>query len=72
MVRFFRSPYFLDQNDPYKSLKTSLKAKIDADAWESLNSDTSDPFAKPSTGRIAFKVINHLGNEDMKVYRLAS
>ncbi|MCP9942441.1 site-specific DNA-methyltransferase [Cyanobium sp. ATX 6E8] len=68
---FVRQAYFLGQNDPYKSLKTSLKAEIDADAWESLNSDTSIPFAKPSTGRIAVKVINHLGDEVMKVYRVA-
>ena len=67
---FVRQAYFLGQNDPYKSLKTSLKAEIDADAWESLNSDTSVPFAKPSTGRIAVKVINHLGDEVMKVYRI--
>ena len=67
---FVRQAYFLGQNDPYKSLKTSLRAEIDADAWESLNSDTSAPFAKPSTGRIAVKVINHLGDEVMKVYRL--
>ena len=67
---FVRQAYFLGQNDPYKSLKTSLKAEIDADAWESLNSDTSVPFAKPSTGRIAVKVINHLGDEVMKVYRV--
>ena len=58
---FVRQAYFLGQNDPYKSLKTSLKAEIDQEAWESLNSDTSVPFAKPSTGRIAVKVINHLG-----------
>lgn len=68
---FVRQAYFLGQNDPYKSLKTSLKAEIDADAWESLNSDNSVPFAKPSTGRIAVKVINHLGDEVMKVYRVA-
>jgi adenine-specific DNA-methyltransferase len=67
---FVRQAYFLGQNDPYKSLKTSLKAEIDADAWESLNSDTSVAFAKPSTGRIAVKVINHLGDEVMKVYRI--
>ena len=66
---FVRQAYFLGQNDPYKSLKTSLKAEIDQEAWESLNSDTSVPFAKPSTGRIAVKVINHLGDEVMKVYR---
>jgi adenine-specific DNA-methyltransferase len=68
---FVRQAYFLGQNDPYKSLKTSLKAEIDSDAWESLNSDISVPFAKPSTGRIAVKVINHLGDEVMKVYRVA-
>jgi adenine-specific DNA-methyltransferase len=68
---FVRQAYFLGQNDPYKSLKTSLKAEIDTDAWESLNSDTSVHFAKPSTGRIAVKVINHLGDEVMKVYRVA-
>jgi adenine-specific DNA-methyltransferase len=69
---FVRQAYFLGQNDPYKSLKTSLKAEIDADAWESLNSDTSAPFTKPSTGRIAVKVINHLGDEVMKVYRVTN
>lgn len=67
---FVRQAYFLGQNDPYKSLKTSLKAEIDQEAWESLNRDISVPFAKPSTGRIAVKVINHLGDEVMKVYRL--
>jgi adenine-specific DNA-methyltransferase len=67
---FVRQAYFLGQNDPYKSLKTSLKAEIDPEAWESLNSDDSVPFAKPSTGRIAVKVINYLGDEVMKVYRI--
>lgn len=67
---FVRQAYFLGQNDPYKSLKTSLKAEIDQEAWESLNSDVSVPFAKPSTGRIAVKVINHLGDEVMKVYKI--
>jgi len=67
---FVRQAYFLGQNDPYKSLKTSLKAEIDLEAWESLNSDISVPFAKPSKGRIAVKVINHLGDEVMKVYRV--
>ena len=67
---FVRQAYFLGQNNPYKSLKTSLRAEIDADAWESLKSDISVPFAKPSTGRIAVKVINHLGDEVMKVYRI--
>ena len=54
--------------DTYKALKTTLKAKIDREAWESLHSDTSRPFDKPTSGRIAVKVINHLGDEVMKVF----
>ncbi len=67
---FVRHAYFLGANDPYKSLKTTLKAEIDAEAWASLNSDTSRPFDKPTSGRIAVKVINHLGDEVMKVFRI--
>jgi len=67
---FVRQAYFLGASDPYKSLKTTLKAEIDAEAWETLHSDTSRPFPKPEGGRIAVKVINHLGDEVMKVYRV--
>jgi adenine-specific DNA-methyltransferase len=67
---FVRHAYFLGQNDPYKALKTTLKAEIDEEAWSSLNSDTSRPFDKPKSGRIAVKVINHLGDEVMKVFRV--
>ena len=67
---FVRHAYFLGANDPYKSLKTTLKAEIDPDAWATLNSDTSRPFLKPASGRIAVKVINHLGDEAMKVFRV--
>lgn len=68
---FVRHAYFLGANDPYSALKTTLKAEIDAEAWASLNSDTSRPFRKPKSGRIAVKVINHLGDEVMKVFRVA-
>jgi adenine-specific DNA-methyltransferase len=67
---FVRHAYFLGQNDPYKALKITLKAEIDEDAWASLHSDTSRPFPKPKSGRIAVKVINHLGDEVMKVFRV--
>jgi adenine-specific DNA-methyltransferase len=67
---FVRHAYFLGANDPYKALKTTLKAEVNEDAWASLNSDTSRPFDKPKTGRIAVKVINHLGDEVMKVFRV--
>ncbi|MEO5333780.1 MAG: site-specific DNA-methyltransferase [Magnetococcus sp. YQC-5] len=65
---FVRHAYFLGANDPYKALKTTLKAEIDREAWESLHSDISRPFKKPKSGRIAVKVINHLGDEVMKVF----
>ena len=68
---FVRQAYFLGQNDPYKALKTTLKAEINEDAWATLHSDTSRPFDKPKSGRIAVKVINHLGDEVMKVFKLA-
>ena len=67
---FVRHAYFLGANDPYKSLKTTLKAEIDEDAWATLHSEISRPFDKPTSGRIAVKVINHLGDEVMKVFRV--
>ena len=67
---FVRHAYFLGANDPYKSLKTTLKAEIDPDAGATLHSDASRPFEKPKSGRIAVKVINHLGDEVMKVFRV--
>ena len=67
---FVRHAYFLGANDPYGALKTTLKAEIDPEAWATLNSDTSRPFSKPKKGRIAVKVINHLGDEVMKVFKV--
>ena len=65
-----RQAYFLGANDPYKMLKNTLKAEIDPQAWASLRSDISRPFDKPTSGRIAVKVINHLGDEVLKVFRV--
>ena len=67
---FVRHAYFLGAGDPYRSLKTTLKAEIDEDAWATLHSATSRPFPRPESGRIAVKVINHLGDEVMKVFRV--
>ena len=67
---FVRHAYFMGANDPYKSLKTSLRAEIDEDAWASLYRDKSRPFKKPESGRFAVKVINHFGDEVMKVFRV--
>ena len=67
---FVRHAYFLGAGDPYKSLKTTLRSEIDEDAWATLHSATSRPFPRPESGRIAVKVINHLGDEVMKVFRV--
>ena len=67
---FVRHAYFLGQNDPYSALKTTLKAEVDPDAWATLRRDISRPFPKPTSGRYAVKVINHLGDEVMKVFRV--
>ena len=67
---FVRQAYFLGANDPYKSLKTTLKAEINEEAWATLHSDISRSFDKPKSGRIAVKVINHLGDEVMKVFKV--
>ena len=67
---FVRHAYFLGANDPYKALKTTLKAEIDEEASASLHSDVSRPFVKPKSGRIAVKVVNHLGDEVIKVFNV--
>lgn len=65
---FVRHAYFLGAGDPYSSLKTALRAEINEDAWSTLYRDTSRPFPRPKSGRIAVKVINHYGDEVMKVF----
>ncbi len=67
---FVRHAYFLGASDPYSALKTTLRAEINEEAWATLHSDTSQPFQKPKGGRIAVKVINHLGDEVMKVFKV--
>jgi adenine-specific DNA-methyltransferase len=67
---FVRHAYFLGANDAYKSLKTALRAEISEEAWATLHRETSRPFPRPKTGKIAVKVINHFGDEVMKVFRV--
>lgn len=67
---FVRHAYFLGANDPYEQLRKALKAEIDEDAWSTLYSAESRPFDRPAGGAIAVKVINHFGDEVMKVYRV--
>ena len=67
---FVRQAYFQGAQDQYKALKTTLKAEINEEAWATLHSNESRPFDKPAGGRIAVKVINNLGDEVMKVFRV--
>lgn len=67
---FVRHCYFTGGGDPYKRLKTALKADIDAEAWDTLYATTSRAFPAPETGKIAVKVINDYGDEVMKVYEV--
>jgi adenine-specific DNA-methyltransferase len=65
---FVRQAYFLGANEPYGSLKKALKADVDENAWSTLYSARSRAFQKPTTGRIAVKIVNHYGDEILKVY----
>ncbi|HHT9138055.1 MAG TPA: site-specific DNA-methyltransferase [Candidatus Wunengus sp. YC60] len=67
---FVTHAYFLGADKPYEKLKKALKADIKEDAWDDLYSTISRPFSKPKTGKIAVKVINHYGDEVMKVINL--
>ncbi len=67
-----RHAYFTGADEPYKKLQRALRADIDEAAWSALYATTSCPFERPQSGKIAVKVINHYGDEVMKVYDLAS
>ena len=65
---FVRHAYFTGADDPYEKLKRALRAEIDEAAWSALYSTVSRPFDPPETGKIAVKVINHYGDEVLKVF----
>jgi adenine-specific DNA-methyltransferase len=65
---FVRHAYFTGAGDPYERLKCALRAEVDEAAWSALYSTKSYPFDPPTTGKIAVKVINHYGDEVLKVY----
>jgi adenine-specific DNA-methyltransferase len=69
---FVRHAYFTGADDPYDKLRRALKADISENAWATVNSTVSRPFPRPSTGKVAVKVINHYGDEVMKVFALAA
>ena len=65
---FVRHAYFTGGDRPYDKLQKALRAEIDEDVWSALYSTVSRPFDPPETGKIAVKVINHYGDEVLKVY----
>jgi adenine-specific DNA-methyltransferase len=65
---FVRHAYFTGAGEPHEKLKRALKAEIDETTWATLYSTISRPFVPPATGKIAVKVINHYGDEVLKVY----
>ena len=67
---FVRHAYFTGAQEPYDNLKRTLRAEIDETAWSSLYSTVSQPFDKPETGKLAVKVINHYGDEVLKVFEI--
>lgn len=68
---FVRHAYFLGGKNPYEKLQKTLKAEISEEAWETLHSAVSFPFPEPKHGRIAVKVINHYGDEVLKVFNVS-
>lgn len=67
---FVRHAYFTGADEPYEKLKRALRVEVDESAWSSLYSTKSQPFDPPQTGKIAVKVINHYGDEVLKVYEV--
>jgi adenine-specific DNA-methyltransferase len=67
---FVRHAYFTGADNPYDKLKRALRAEVDESAWLMLYSTKSRPFDPPETGKIAVKVINHYGDEVLKIYQV--
>ena len=65
---FVRHAYFTGADEPYEKLRRALRAEVDESAWSALYSTTSRPFGRPKSGKIAVKVINHFGDEVLKVF----
>jgi hypothetical protein len=61
---------FTGADEPYEKLKRALRAEIDEAAWSSLYATRSRPFDAPKTGKVAVKVINHYGDEVLKVFEV--
>ncbi len=69
-MRIVCHAYFTGADRPYDKLKRALRAEIDEAAWSTLYTTTSRPFHPPQTGKLAVKVINHYGDEVLKVFNV--
>lgn len=67
-----RQVFFPDNPTLYKALKKMLNNDIDAEEWEAAAGTLSHPFPRPYSNKIAVKVINHFGDEVMKIYDLSN
>jgi adenine-specific DNA-methyltransferase len=64
---FVRHAYFTGADDPYDKLRRALRVDISDETWATVNSTVSRRFPRPTKGKVAIKVINHYGDEVMKV-----
>jgi adenine-specific DNA-methyltransferase len=67
---FVRHAYFTGADRPMEKLKKALKADVDENAWSSIYGTVSRPFKNPSNKKVAIKVINHYGDEVLKVFEV--
>jgi adenine-specific DNA-methyltransferase len=67
---FVRHAYFTGSDKPMEKLQRAMKSEINEEAWSSIYGNISRRFEKPSTNKIAIKVINHYGDEVLKVFEV--
>jgi adenine-specific DNA-methyltransferase len=65
---FVRHAYFTGTDKPMERLEKAMRTQVDSEAWDSIYGTVSRPFPKPKTNKIALKVINHYGDEVLKVF----
>ncbi len=67
---FVRHAYFTGADKPMEKLQKALKSDIDESAWSSMYGTVSRPFKSPKHKKVAIKVINHYGDEVLKVFSI--
>jgi adenine-specific DNA-methyltransferase len=65
---FVRHAYFTGADKPMEKLQKALKADIDEEAWSRMYGTVSRQFNLPNNKKIAIKVINHYGDEVLRVF----